>query len=369
MMLREFWERLLFMCQKEMIATLKDKRMRLIMVVPAILQGFIFGYAANYNLDQVPYVAVDESGSAESRDLLAHIDHNGAFSRVGTLTNPDGIADAIDSETALLAVVIPQDFADQLARGETAPLEVITDGRNTSVAGQATGYVSRIVTGWNAARNGVAGVSVVSRTWFNPNQTTRWTFLPGLIGMISFVQVIMLAGLSIAKEREQGTFDQLLVTPMSPAEILIGKSLPPMIIGLVQSMVLFCICRYWFDIPFRGSMGTLILTVIVFMLSSTGIGLSISSVSRNMQQVLVYVFVTMLPLVLLSGMATPVANMPQVLQVMTCADPMRFALASIRRIYLEGAGIGDIAMNYVPMLAVAAVTMPLAGWLFRHRAM
>ena len=210
---------------------------------------------------------------------------------------------------------------------------------------------------------------MVSRTWFNPNQTTRWTFLPGLIGMISFVQVIMLAGLSIAKEREQGTFDQLLVTPMSPAEILIGKSLPPMIIGLVQSMMLFCICRYWFQVPFQGSLGGLILTVIIFMISSTGIGLSISAVARNMQQVLVYVFFVMLPMVLLSGMSTPVANMPRILQILTYINPMRFVLTAIRRIYLEGAGLGDIAMNYVPMLAVAAVTMPLAGWLFRHRAM
>ena len=367
MMLREFCRRLLFMCRKEMIATLMDKRMRIIMVVPPIMQGFLFGYAANYNLDQVPYVAVDESGSAESRDLLAHIDHNGAFVRVGTLMNPSGIDDAIDSESALLAVVIPQDFADQLARGEVAPLEVITDGRNTSVAGQAISYVNRVVMSWNAARTGEAGVSVVSRTWFNPNQITRWTFLPGLIGMISFVQIIMLAGLSIAKEREQGTFDQLLVTPMSPAEILIGKSLPPLCIGLVQSMLLFCICRYWFQVPFQGSLAALILTVIIFMLSSIGIGLSISAIARNMQQVLVYVFFMMLPIVLLSGISTPVANMPKMLQILTYANPMRFVLVAIRRIYLEGAGLGDIAMNYVPMLAVAAVTMPLAGWLFRHK--
>lgn len=366
-MLSGFFKRLLFMCQKEMLATLKDKRMRFIMVMPAILQGFIFGYAANYNLEQVPYVAVDESNSQESRDLLAHIDKNGAFIREATLANTDGIADWIDAEDVLLAVVIPADFAQKLSRGETAPVEVIADGRNTSVAGQGTGYISKIAASWNAQRTGSTGVSVMSRTWFNPNQTTRWTFLPALIGMISFVQVIMLAGLSIAKEREQGTFDQLLVTPLSPAEILIGKSLPPMLIGLVQSMLLFCICYFWFEIPFRGSLGTLILTVIIFMLSSTGIGLSISSIAGNMQQVLVYVFVMMMPLVLLSGLATPVANMPEFLQVITYADPMRFAIAAIRRIYLEGAGIRDIAVNYIPMLAVAAVTMPLAAWLFRHK--
>lgn len=366
MMVRDFLARLRFVCQKEMLATLNDKRVRFILVMPAIIQGLLFGYAANYNLEKVPYVVVDQSNSLESRDLISHIDHNGAFVRVATLANTQGLAGQITSETAILSVVIPQDFADKLSRRETAPVEVIADGRNTSVAGQAMSYVSQIVASWNAGRVGSPRVNVVSRTWFNPNQITRWTFLPALIGLISFVQVIMLAGLSIAKEREQGTFDQLLVTPLSSTEILIGKALPPMLIGLVQSMLLFCICYFWFDIPFRGSLGTLILTVIIFMLSSTGIGLSISSVSKNMQQVLVYVFVTMMPLVLLSGLATPTANMPYVLQVVTYADPMRFSVSAIRRIYLEGAGIADIAMNYIPMLAVAAVTMPLAGWLFRH---
>ena len=366
-MFRDFGARLLFMCQKEMLATLKDKRMRIIMIMPAILQGFIFGYAANYNLEQVPYVVVDESNSVESRDLLAHMDHNGAFMRAAALVSPIEIADWIDAEKAILGIVIPQDFAEKLSHGEQAPVEVIADGRNTSVAGQAVGYVSNIVASWNTARTGSAGISIVSRTWFNPNQITRWTFLPSLIGMISFVQVIMLAGLSIAKEREQGTFDQLMVTPLSSVEILIGKALPPMAIGLLQSMILFCICCFWFCIPFNGSMTALIVTDLVFMLSSTGIGLSISSIAKNMQQVLVYVFVTMMPLVLLSGLATPVANMPKALQIMTYADPMRFAIAAIRRIYLEGAGIGDVAGNYIPMLLVAAVTLPLAGWLFRHK--
>ena len=365
--MKDFWRRLLFVCQKEMLATLKDKRMRIIMVMPAILQGVLFGYAANYNLEQVPYAAVDQSNSEESRDLLAHIDNNGAFIREASLTNTDGIADPIHAEDVLLAVVIPADFAQKLSRGETAPVEVITDGRNTFVAGQATGYINKIIAGWNAQRTGSTGVSVVSRTWFNPNQTTRWTFLPAIIGMISFVQVIMLAGLSVAKEREQGTFDQLLVTPLSPAEILIGKSLPPMFIGLIQSLLLFCICYFWFQIPFSGSMGTLLLTVIVFMISTTGIGLSVSSIANNMQQVLVYVFVIMMPFVLLSGLSTPVANMPELLQVLTYADPMRFAISAIRRIYLEGAGIHDVAVNYIPMLAEAAVTMPLAAWLFRHK--
>ena len=366
--LRLFIQHVSYMCWKELLATLKDKRMRFILILPALLQGFLFGYAATYNLENVPYVVVDESHTQASHSLLARVEGTTAFSLAATLRSPAEIHDWIDSESAILAIVIPSDFEAQLSKGNTASIQIITDGRNTSIAGMAAGYVSTIVSSWNADRRGTAGaVTIDSRTWYNPNETTRWMFLPSLIATISFVQVVMLAGLSIAKEREQGTFDQLLVTPLSPAEILIGKAVPPMLIGLLQSGILFCITYFWFRVPFAGSLLTLSLTIVIFMLSSTGIGLSISSIAENMQQVLVYVFLTLMPLSLLSGLATPVRNMPEFLQILTYANPMRFAITAVRRIYLEGAGLADIATNFIPMLVVAAVTMPLAAWLFRHK--
>jgi len=256
-----------------------------------------------------------------------------------------------------------------LTRGETAPVQVLSDGRNSSIAGIATGYVSSVVAQWNLTRaGGHSALMVESRTWYNPNQLTRWNFLPGLIGMISFVQVILLGGMSVAKEREEGTFDQLLVTPLTPKEILVGKAIPPILVGLFQSTALFIIALLWFRVLFQGSLSLLYVTLLLLALSATGIGLSISSLAHNMQQVLVYVLVFMMPMVLLSGIATPVANMPEALQIVTYVDPMRFALDAIRRIYIEGAGFGEIWQDFVPMVAIAAVTMPLAGWLFRHRA-
>ena len=371
-----FLRRLFFMCQKELLATLKDKRMRAIMVVPALMQGFLFGYAASYNLDNVPYAMVDESHSESSRSLLGHFAGSACFQQVAALESPREIGELIDREEIILAVVIPRDFERKLQRGEVAEVQVIADGRNSSVAGMAVSYVGRIVSEWNLERmaertgggTGHGSVSVESRTWFNPNQITRWIFSPGLIAMIAFVQVLLLAGMSIAREREQGTFDQLLVTPLSPAEILLGKAVPPMLIGLVQSTILFCIARFWFQIPFAGSLLTLYLALILFIFSLIGVGLMISAISESMQQVMVYLMVLMMPMVLLSGLATPIINMPELLQYVTCADPLRFAVDAVRRIYLEGAAAGDLWGDFVPMLLISAITLPLSGWLFYNRA-
>ena len=158
------------------------------------------------------------------------------------------------------------------------------------------------------------------------------------------------------------------MTPLSKTAILIGKAIPPVAVGLFQAMCVFLIARFWFGVPFAGNFATLMLTLFLFMVSTTGVGLSISSISRNMQQVLVYLLVLMIPMVLLSGLVTPVRNMPAALQVATYADPLRFAIDAVRRIYLEGATLGEIAPDFLPMLGVAAVTMPLSGWLFRRRS-
>lgn len=365
---RLFFTHLYCLGHKELLAILKDPRMRIALIMPVFTQGLLFGYVANYNLDSVPYAVVDASRSEASQSLIAHFDGSPAFSRTATLAVPAEIEPLINSETILMALIIPADFEARLARGETAPVEVITDGRNALTSTLATGYVAAIIARWNAERlHATPAITLTSRTWYNENQITRWTFLPSIIAMISFVQVIMLAGLSIAREREQGTFDQLLVTPLAPVEILIGKALPPMLIGLVQSTLLLLISLFWFEIPFAGSFLTLYLTLFLFILSSTGIGLCVSAVARSMQQVLVYLFVLLLPLALLSGIATPVANMPRILQILTYIDPLRFAVEAIRRVYLEGAVAADLIGDYIPLLLIAAFTLPLAMRLFRKR--
>lgn len=365
---RLFWLHIKCLCQKELLVTLKDKRMRVMMTLPALIQGILFGYAGTYDLDNVPYAVVDQSHSEASRSLLAHIESTEAFTCQATLGNVSQAADYIDRQDIILALVIPGDFSRRLNKGEAAPIQLLVDGRNSSLAGLATGYLNQIVTTWNQQYMGLKpGVTIESRTWYNENQISRWTLLPAIIATIAFVQVLLLAGLSVAREREQGTFDQLLVTPLSPVEILIGKSLTPMLVGLMQSSIVFCLARFWFEIPFRGSLPVLLLTVLVFILSTIGIGLSLSAIADNMQQVMVYLVVLVMPMMLLSGMATPIDNMPYALQLFTYLDPLRFAIEAIRRIYLEGAGLAAVAPSYLPMMAIGLITMTLAGWLFQHK--
>ena len=364
---KAFLRKLKFMIIKELRTTIKDPRTRTILFLPVIMQTLLFGYGATFNLDEVQYACLDQSRSAYSTELIAKLEGSGVFQRAQTLNSTNEISQAIDSDAAMLVINIPPDFADKLAAGENAEVQVITDGRNSSTSGIAAGYVNSIVAEYNAMRNGGSILEMETISWYNPNLITRWMFLPALMPMMALSQVLMLAGLSVAREREQGTFDQLLVTPISPSIILIGKAIPPILIGLGQATFALLIICFWFNIKVVGSLFTLYLLLFVFLLSCVGIGLSISAVSANMQQVMVYCFMTMMPMSLLSGATTPVRNMPVLPQYFTLVNPLRFATEAVRRIVLEGSSIGTIAYTFVPMLLIAAITLPTAGWFFRNK--
>lgn len=356
------------LCRKELLALLKEPSSRAILIAPALLQALLFGYGATYDLNHVPYAVLDQSRGAASTDLLARLDGTGVFERTASLVSPRQIADVIDGNDALMVVSIPSDFENKLAAGQAAPLQIILDGRNSTTAGTAAAYVASIVASYNQSLgNGAAGITVERRSWFNPNLEARWNIMPALIAALSMLQTLLVAALSVAREREQGTFDQLLVTPLTPMQILIGKALPSIAIGLVQSTLIFLVIRFWFQIPFAGSIGLLYLGLFTFTGASVGIGLSISALSLSMQQAMLYTFFLIMPLMLLSGLLTPVRNMPAVLQVATYVNPLRFGMSIVRRVYLEGAALGDVATDFIPLLVIAAITLPLAAWLFRHR--
>lgn len=364
-----FWQHLRHMIRKELLAIVKDPRTRAVLIFPILIQCIIFGYTATYNLDRVPYALLDQSHSSYSADIVAGLEGTGIFKRTRTLLNTSQIAAAVDSGDALLVISIPADFADRISSGEQGEVQVIADGRNTTTSGIATSYVASIVSRYNDQLHGGRSLlKIEAISWYNPNLVTRWMFLPAMIPLLSLIQVLILSGLSVAREREQGTFDQLLVTPLSSMEILIGKAAPPLLVGLVQSTMVLVIAICWFEIPFAGSLLTLYLLLGVFLLACVGIGLSISAISANMQQVMVYCFVMIMPMILLSGLATPIRNMPVALQYATCLNPMRFAIEAVRRIYLEGSGTLAIAGNLVPLAIVASFTLPLAAWLFRNKS-
>lgn len=361
------FRRLSNLCRKEFLAILKDPASRVILVMPVLMQSILFGYAGTFDLNNIPYAVLNQSNGATAAELVARLDGTGLFHRVATLRVPGQISEVIDSGKALVVIQIGPDFENRLAQGQDAPIQVILDGRNSTTAGIAGSYVSTIVADFNTLLQGRNPITIESRAWYNPNLETRWNLLPGMMATLSMLQTLMLAALSVAREREQGTFDQLLVTPYAPMEIMLGKAIPVIIISLIQASLVFLIARYWFNIPLAGSLLVLYTGLLIFTIACVGLGLSISAVSGNMQQAMFYAFTLIIPLVMLSGLVTPVQNMPDVLQIATYANPLRFGIDIVRRVYLENADLLILWQDFIPLVVVSLVTLPLAAWLFRHR--
>ena len=364
--------RILALTRKELLAVLKDPRSRASLLIPPMLQCLIFGYAATYDLNDVPYVVLDHDRSAASRDLVARLDGSGVFRRVANLQRAADMQAAISARQALLGIQIEQDFGRRLRAGLPADVQMVADGRNSNTAGTAMGYVSAIVAAFNAdwrAAHGQASppIRVAVRAWYNPNLETRWNMIPGLIGTLTMMQTLLLAAMSVAREREQGTFDQLLVTPFRPAEIMAGKALPAMLIGTVQATTILLVAQFWFRIPFTGSFVTLYAGLSVFLLAAVGIGLLVSSVAATMQQAMLFSFVLVMPFTLLAGLTTPLSSMPTALQYFTLINPLRYAIEITQRVYLEGAGLGRLLPDLWPLVVLAVVTLAAAAWMFRHR--
>jgi ABC-2 type transport system permease protein len=251
-------------------------------------------------------------------------------------------------------------------------VQVIVDGRNSNTALIAVGYLRQIVAEFNRDWSEERGLpqlpaSLETRAWFNPNLESRWFFLPGLIGILTLLITMLITAMSVAREREQGTFDQLLVTPMRPVEILLGKALPGFLIGILEATAISAVAVLWFGIPLLGSLATLYAGLALFLVSAVGIGLMISSLSVTQQQGLLGAFLFMVPAVILSGFATPIANMPAAIQALTLLDPLRYFLIILRKLFLEGAPFAELLPQMWPMAVIGVASMAAAGWLFRHR--
>jgi ABC-2 type transport system permease protein len=366
------WNRVRALVRKEFIAILKDPRSRFVLIVPPMIQLLVFGYAATFDLDRIPYAVYNEDGGAASRELLAAFQGSPHFRRVATLSAMHEIAPLVDARDVVLVLHVQPQFSRRMLSGEPAPLQVIVDGRNSNTALIALNYVRTVVTTFNEDRMAARGSSSLparleTRAWFNPNLESRWFFIPGIIGVITLLVTMLTTALSVAREREQGTFDQLLVTPLRPVEILVGKALPGFLIGIAEATLILLVATLWFGVPLVGSLATLYAGLALFLLSAVGMGLLISSLAVTQQQGLLGAFLFMVPAVILSGFATPIANMPELVQHITLLDPLRYFLVILRKTFLEGASLPVLIHEFWPMALIGLVSLSLAGWLFRHR--
>jgi ABC-2 type transport system permease protein len=364
--------RIVALAIKELLALLRDKKSRIVLIGPPIAQLLVFGYAATFDLNNILVAVYNEDRSAPSRELVARVTGSPHFELVGYLDHDAQIAPVIDNKDALMVLHLGPRFSEYLKRGKTAPVQLIIDGRNSNTALLALGYLRTILSDFNidwARQHGRPGppATLQIRPWYNDNLLSRWFIVPGIVGLLALVITTIVTGLSVAREREAGTFDQLLVTPLRPVEILIGKSIPGILIGLIEGSFILLVVLFWFEVPLRGSLGALYLGMFLFLLSAVGIGLMISSLAVTQQQGILGAFLFLVPAVILSGFATPISNMPELVQQLTLINPMRYFMVILRGVFLEGDSYALLFNQYWPMAIIAIVTLSLAGWLFRNR--
>jgi ABC-2 type transport system permease protein len=357
---------------KEFLALWRDPKSRAIIIGPPIFQMLIFSFAATQEVKNVNIAVQNRDWGTSSRDLIALFEGSPNFSKIEFLDDESQIPQAIDSRRALMVLSIQSDFSRRLAARETADVQMLLDGRRSNAAQIVAGYATEIVGRFNASllqneRAPSSETIVVGRIWFNPNQLTTWNTVPSLVAILTTSMGLLVTALSVARERELGTFEQLLVSPLGPLEIIVGKTAPAFLIGLVQATNMVLIGVFLFRVPFLGSVWLLYVSMAVYLFSIIGVGLFISSLAKTQQQAILGAFVFMVPAMSLSGFASPIENMPDWLQTMTLANPVRYYIVIVKGLFLKNAPAEVIFANVWPMGLIALVTLSSAAWLFRHR--
>jgi ABC-2 type transport system permease protein len=363
--------RLLAMIVKEMWAVLRDPQSRLVLFVPPLMQLFIFTYATTLDVKNVDIGILDRSSGAHSVELVQRIAGSPNFRDIKRLATPRELKSAIDNQKVIAALVIDEDFDRRLARGQSATVGLVLDGRRSNAAQIVTGYLTNIAGGMGAELappqlRAQAGGSVVTN-WYNPALDYIWFTLPSLVAIITSVAGLAVTSQSVARERELGTFDQLMVSPLRIHEILIGKMVPPFIIGMINGSVYLVVAPLVFGVPFTGSLLLFFLSLGMYLLALIGLGMLISAASQTQQQAFLGVFLVTTPLILLSGYASPIDNMPDWLQTITYLDPARYFLTIVQGLFLKAMPAAAVFHQLWPLALIACVTLSASAWLFRAR--
>jgi ABC-2 type transport system permease protein len=364
--------RILFLIVKELLAVWRDPKSRMILIVPPIVQLVVFAFAMTQEVRAVPMAVLNRDLGAPSRALVARFEGSPYFTSVLPVTGERAARQAIDSSRTDLVLEIGPDFSRDLAAGRPASVQLLLDGRRSNAAQIVESYAEGIIAGFNqdlAQQGGRSqpSTALVERAWFNPNLTSRWSTVPGLLGALTMLLGMVVTALSVARERELGTFEQLLVSPLHPVEILIGKAVPAFVIGIGEASAILAIAVYGLGVPFRGSLDLLYAGMAVYLAAVIGVGLFISSLVSTQQQAILGAFTFFAPAILLSGFVTPIENMPHWLAPLTLIDPMRYFVVIARGVFLKAMPAGEVMRNLWPMIVIAVFTLSAASWQFGRR--
>ena len=356
---------------KELQSVFGSPSSRTLLIMPVILQTLLFPFAATLEVRNAALGIYNRDTGAAAQELVQRFAQSSAFTEVIPLHSQGEMSEAIESRQAMLVVSIPEDFSRKLAAGETAPVQVLLDGRRSNGAQIAFGYLQGIAEGYMKDRLEMKGAAmpseVVTRYWYNPNLDYKNYILPNLVAIITTIGSLILTALSVAREREQGTFDQLLVSPLNPEMIMIGKAVPAILVAFFQATLILCAAVFLYDVPFRGSLIFLYVGMFCYAISLVGVGLLISSICNTQQQAFLGAFSFMMPAIMLSGFAAPVENMPHWLQVVTWPNPVRHFVEIVKGVFLKDASFERVVSLTWPLVLIGAITVTAAAVMFRRK--
>jgi ABC-2 type transport system permease protein len=363
---------------KEMIELKRDKWARFRLIVPPIIQMLVFGYAATFEVFHVSTVILDMDHSQESRELVSDFTASGRFSIISYARNQADVTSAIDTGGAAIAIAIQPGFAELLHKGATAAIEVSVDGTNSNTALIALGYVGQVAATFSqryaseflsrtsaGLRMRQASVMLEERPWYNEDTNSRWFFVPGVIGTLTLTLIVNLTAFAIVREREVGTLEQIMVTPIRPIEFILGKTLPFFLIGLGEVALVTAVGLLWFQVPFNGNPLVMLLGTSLFLLSTLALGLLISTICTTQQQAFATNFFVVNPLFTLSGFSFPIASMPRVLQWFSYINPLRYYLDLIRACFLKGVGFAVLWPDLLALALLAGLLLTASVLRFR----
>jgi ABC-2 type transport system permease protein len=375
--MRELLLRVKVLLLKELLQALRDPRLRVLIIIPPLAQLVAFGYAANLDLKNIPMAIYDEDRSPLSRELAFAFSSSGYFKFQVTVRHPDEMTRLIDKGTVSAVLHISPDFSSRVEGGKTALVQVIVAGTNSNTASLVQSYSLQIFERFNRTRfqdildrnprlkniipAGSKGiVQPQIRVWYNTELVSRNFYVPGIIALVIMISVLNLTAMAVVREKEVGTMEQIMVTPIRPVEFILGKTIPFALISVIQVALITTVGVFWFGVPMRGSLLLVFVSLMIFLLSFLALGLFISTISRNQQQALVTTFFFTFPIILLSGFIFPIANMPRIIQYITYVNPLRYFLVIIRDIFLKGTGMDVLWPQLAALLAIGILVMTFA---------